>query len=91
MLSKGLLLVTNGHRFLSPRIDSSSITAKASKVLSPAVLSMVRSYFTARDRAERICRTFVWICKEKAFWLVSVVELLYTLIERNDPAVFSPR
>ena len=34
---------------------------------------------------------FVWICKEQAFWLVSGIELLYTLIERSDPAAFSPR
>jgi hypothetical protein len=59
--------------------------------LGPAIPSMIRGYCTTRDRADRICRKFVWICKEQAFWLVSAVELLYTHIERNDPAVSSPR
>jgi len=59
--------------------------------LGPAILSVIRCYSTRRDGADRICRTFVWICKEQAFWLVSAVELLYTLIERSDPAVSSPR
>src|SRR5258708_30384698 len=38
---------------------------------------------TTRD-GNRICRTFVWICKEQAFRLVSTTELLYTVIERSD-------
>ena len=83
MLNQGLLLVTNDHRFLSARIDSGAIAAKASKVLVPAVLSMIRSNLTTRDRADRICRTFVWICKEQAFRLVSVVELLYTIMRET--------
>jgi len=91
MFNKGVLHVTNDHRFLSARIDAGSIAGKASMGLGPAILSMIRGYSTRRGGADRICRTFVWICKERAFWLVSAVELLYTLIERSDPAVSSPR
>jgi hypothetical protein len=90
MFNNGLLLIINDYRFLSARIDSGSIARKASMGLGPAILSMIRGHST-RDGADRICRTFVWICKEQAFWLVSAVELLYTLIERSDPAVSSPR
>jgi hypothetical protein len=90
MFNKGHLLIINDYRFLSARIDSGSIARKASMGLGPAILSMIRGHST-RDGADRICRTFVWICKEQAFWLVSAVELLYTLIERSDPAVSSPR
>jgi hypothetical protein len=51
---------------------------------------MIRGYSTRRDDADKICRTFVWICKEQALSLVSTVELLYTLIERSDSTVSSP-
>ena len=57
----------------------------------PAILFMVRGYSTRRDGADKICRTFVWICKEQALWLVSTVELLYTVIKRSDPTVSRPR
>jgi hypothetical protein len=85
------LLVTNDHGFLSARIDSGSIAGKASMGLGPAIFSVIRVYSTTRDGADRISRTFVWICKEQAFRLVSAVELLYTLIERSDPVVSSRR
>jgi len=78
------------ERFLSARIDSGSIARKASMGLGLAIRSMTRGYSTRRDGADRICRTFVWICKEPAFWLVSAVELLYT-VKRSDPTVSSPR
>jgi hypothetical protein len=52
-----------------------------------AILCMIQGYCTSRDSTDMICKTFVWICKEQAFWLVSGVVLLYILIERKDPAV----
>jgi hypothetical protein len=58
--------------------------------LSRALLCMIRGYSTSRDSEDRICQTSVWICKEQAFRLVSAIVLLYTLIERKDPAVPSP-
>ena len=45
---------------------------------------MMRGYSTFRDGEDGICQTSVWICKELAFWLVSPIVLLYTLIERNN-------
>jgi len=73
------------------RIESGSIGRKASVGLGPAILSMIRGYSTRRDGADKICRRFVWICKDQALWLASTVKLLYTLIERSDQAVSSPR
>jgi hypothetical protein len=67
-----------------------SIAAKASMGLGPAILCMIRGYSTSRDSEDRICQRSVWICQEQAFWLVSHVVLLYTLIERKDPTVSSP-
>jgi hypothetical protein len=57
-----------------------SIAGKLAMGLGPAIPSMIRGCRTSRDRADRIGRRFVWICKERAFWLVSAVELLYTHI-----------
>ena len=45
--------------------------------------SMIRGYSGSQDREDRICQTSVWICKEQAFWLVTGVVLLYTLIEEK--------
>jgi hypothetical protein len=45
--------------------------------------SMIRGYSRSKNREDRICQTSVWICKEQAFWLVTGVVLLYTLIEEK--------
>jgi len=44
---------------------------------------MIRGYSRSKDREDRICQTSVGICKEQAFWLVTGVVLLYTLIEEK--------
>jgi hypothetical protein len=44
---------------------------------------MIRGYTRSKDREDGICQTSVWICKEQAFWLVTGVVLLYTLIEEK--------
>jgi hypothetical protein len=56
----------------------------------PAILRIMGGYSTSRDSEDRIRQTSVWICKEQAIWLVGAIVLLYTLIERRDPAVSSP-
>ena len=64
------------------RIDAGSITGKNFNGYAP-IPSMIRGYSRSKDREDRICQTSVWICKEQAFWLVTGVVLLYTLMEEK--------
>jgi hypothetical protein len=89
MFNTACLLAAKDRQLSNARIATGSIAGKASMGLSPVILCMVLAYSALRESEGRICQMSVWICKEQAFWLVSRGVLLYTLIERRDPAVSS--